>query len=212
MASSSMEARSRTIAAACLVAMLPWLFPAAAAAVPPSPTGQIRDTIDRVIRILNRPELKAKEKRAARQELLRAEIRPAFDFGEMAKRSLGVHWRKRTPEERERFTKLYAELLENTYLGRIESYKGERIRYVGESLDPPYAVVKTVILTSREEEIPLDYRLLLEGDRWRIYDVVIEGISLVNNYRSQFGGILQNSSFDELVKKLRATVRESGGA
>jgi phospholipid transport system substrate-binding protein len=207
-----MEARSRTIAAALLIATLPWLLPAAAAAAPPSPTGQIRETIDRVIGILNRPELRPKAKRETRLELLRAEIRPAFDFGEMARRSLGVHWRKRSPEEKERFTNLFAELLENSYLGKIESYKGERIRYVGESLDPPYAVVKTVILTSREEEIPLEYRLLLEGDRWRIYDVVIEGISLVNNYRSQFNGILQRSSFDELVKKLRATVRESGGA
>jgi phospholipid transport system substrate-binding protein len=207
-----MEARSRTIVAALLIAMLPGLLPESAAAAPPSPTGQVRETIDRVIGILNRPELKAKAKREARKELLRAEIRPAFDFGEMARRSLGVHWRKRTPEERERFTQLYAELLENTYLGKIESYKGERIRYVGDSLDPPYAVVKTVIVTSRDEEIPLDYRLMLEGERWKIYDVVIEGISLVNNYRSQFGGILQNSSFDELVKKLRATVRESGGA
>lgn len=192
--------------------MLPGLLPADAAAAPPSPTGQIRETIDGVIRILNRPELKVKAKREARQELLRAQIRPVFDFGEMAKRSLGVHWRKRSPEERERFTKLFTELLENSYLGKIESYQGEKIRYVGESLDPPYAVVKTVIVTSREEEIPLDYRLMLEGDRWRIYDVVIEGISLVNNYRSQFGGILQNSSFDQLVEKLRTTVRKSGGA
>ncbi|HSL92880.1 MAG TPA: ABC transporter substrate-binding protein [Candidatus Limnocylindrales bacterium] len=205
-----MVARSSPIAAAAILALLLSLFPGNAIAA--SPTEQVRGAIDRVIRILNRPDLKAKEKKEARRELLRAEIRPVFDFREMAKRSLGVHWRGRTPEERERFVKLFTELLENSYLGKIESYKGERIRYVGERLDPPYAVVSTMIVTSKEQEIPLDYRLLLEGDRWRIYDVVIEGISLVNNYRSQFGSILQRSSFDELVGKLRSSLRESGGS
>jgi phospholipid transport system substrate-binding protein len=200
------------MAAALILAALTLLFPADTRAAQPSPTGQIRETIDRVISILNRPDLRPRAKREARQEILRAEIRPAFDFGEMAKRSLGVHWRRRTPEERERFTGLFAELLENSYLGKIESYKGERIRYVGESVDPPYAVVNTVIVTSRDDEIPIAYRVVLQDGRWRIYDVVIEGISLVNNYRSQFAGILQNSSFDELVKKLRATVGRSGGA
>jgi phospholipid transport system substrate-binding protein len=205
-----MEARSRPIAAAAALALLLSLLPGAAFAA--SPTEQVRGGIDRVIRILNRPDLQAKEKKEARRELLRAEIRPVFDFREMAKRSLGVHWRGRTPEERERFVTLFTELLENSYLGKIESYKGEKIRYVKERLDPPYAVVSTVIVTSREQEIPLDYRLLQVGDRWRIYDVVIEGISLVNNYRSQFGSILQRSSFDELVGKLRSSLRESRGS
>ncbi len=204
-----MEARSRPIAAAVLALFLS-LFPGTAFAA--SPMEQVQGAIDRVIRILNRPDLQAKEKREARRALLRTEIRPVFDFREMAKRSLGVHWRRRTPEERERFVTLFTELLENSYLGKIESYKGEKIRYVKERLDPPYAEVSTVVITSREQEIPLDYRLLQEGDRWRIYDVVIEGISLVNNYRSQFGSILQRSSFDELVGKLRSSLRESRGS
>jgi len=203
-----MEARSKSIAGAALLV----LSLVSASAIAASPTGQIQGAIDRVIKILNREDLKAKAKKEARQELLRTEIRPVFDFEEMSKRSLGIHWRKRTPEERAQFVKLFAELLENSYLGKIESYKGEQIRYVKESIDTPYAVVNTIIVTSREQEIPVDYRMLLEGDRWRIYDVVIEGISLVNNYRSQFAGILQNSSFDELVGKLRATVRESSGS
>jgi phospholipid transport system substrate-binding protein len=205
-----MEARSRPIAAAAVLVLLLSFVPGIALAE--SPTEQVRGAIDRVIRILNRPDLQSREKREARRELLRAEIRPVFDFREMAKRSLGVHWRGRTPEERERFVALFTELLENSYLGKIESYKGEKIRYVKERLDPPYAEVSTVIVTSREQEIPLDYRLLREGDRWRIYDVVIEGISLVNNYRSQFGSILQRSSFDELVGKLRSSLRESRGS
>lgn len=205
-----MEARSRPIAAAAVLVLLLSFVPGIALAA--SPTEQVRGAIDRVIRILNRPDLQSREKREARRELLRAEIRPVFDFREMAKRSLGVHWRGRTSEERERFVALFTELLENSYLGKIESYKGEKIRYVKERLDPPYAEVSTVIVTSREQEIPLDYRLLREGDRWRIYDVIIEGISLVNNYRSQFGSILQRSSFDELVGKLRSSLRESRGS
>lgn len=210
MDSSYMEARSRSYAGAVILAILLTLFSTAAPAA--SPTEEIKGAIDRVIRILNRTDLLAGGKREARREILRAEIRPVFDFEEMAKRSLGIHWRRRTPEERAQFVKLYTELLENSYLGKIESYKGERIRYVKESLDPPYAEVATLIVTKKEQEIKVDYRLLLAGGRWRIYDVVIEGISLVNNYRSQFGAILQKSSFDELVRKLRSSVRESSGA
>jgi phospholipid transport system substrate-binding protein len=205
-----MGPRNRSILGAAAVSILLSVLPSAAAAG--SPTGEIRGAIDKVIQILNRQDLRAKAKTEARRELLRAEIRPVFDFEEMAKRSLGIHWRGRTPEEKERFVKLFTELLENSYLGKIESYKGEQIRYFKESLDPPYAVVNTLIVTSREQEIPVDYRMLREGDRWRIYDVVIEGISLVNNYRSQFGAILQKSSFEELVRKLRSTVQESRGA
>jgi phospholipid transport system substrate-binding protein len=204
-----METRNRPAAAAVVLALL--LSLAASTVFAGPPTEQVRGAIDRVIGILNRPDLRGEEKREARRKLLRAEIRPVFDFREMAKRSLGVHWRGRTAEEKERFVTLFTELLENSYLGKIESFKGEKIRYVKESLDPPYAVVNTMIVTSKEVEIPLDYRLLQQGDRWRIYDVVIEGISLVNNYRSQFGSILQKSSFDELIGKLQSGLREPGG-
>lgn len=202
-----MERQNRSILAAAAVSILLSIVPAAAIAG--SPTGEIRGAIDRVISILNRKDLQPKAKREERRALLRAEIRPVFDFGEMGKRSLGAHWKERTPEERERFAKLFTELLETSYLGKIEAYKGEKIRYVKESLDPPYAEVNTLIVTSKEQEIPVDYRLLQGGNRWRIYDVVIEGISLVNNYRSQFSAILQRSSFDELVRKLQSTVQES---
>jgi len=173
-----------------------------------SPTSQVKGTIDRVISILKQPEHSSKAGKEKRREALRGEIRPVFDFDEMAKRSLGIHWRKRTPEEKEQFVRLFEELLENSYLGKIESYKGEEIRYVKETVDSPYAEVHTLVVTGKGQEIPIDYRMLLSGDRWRIYDVVIEGISLVNNYRSQFGSILQKSPYEDLVKKLRATIKE----
>ena len=173
-----------------------------------SATEQIRGTIDRSIGILKDPALAAKDKKEERRDLLRKEIEPVFDFAEMAKRSLGPHWRGRTPEERKRFVALFQKVLENSYLGKIESYHGEKIRYGREMVDGPYAEVKTLVITGKGQEIPVDYRMLEEGGKYRIYDVVIEGISLVANYRSQFNSILQNSSFGELMEKLRATVRD----
>jgi len=215
---SSMEAPGRAVPAGSksfLRLLLPgWALLAAALWVSPAPsfagapTEQIRGTIDRVIEILKEPSLAAKGKKEERRGLLRKEIEPVFDFPEMAKRSLGPNWRGRTPEERERFVALFKELLENSYLGKIESYRGEVIRYDKEKVDGPYAEVKTLVVTGKGQEIPVDYRMLGDGGRWRIYDVVIEGISLVNNYRSQFNSILRKSSFEEMMDKLRATIKE----
>jgi len=218
-----MEARNRIIPLAAIVAVLLWAGVGTAdvhgwtsaagarmagAAAVPGPTGQIRGTIDRVIEILKRPELKSEARARERRDLLRREIKPVFDFDEMSKRSLGPNWRERTPQEREAFVGLFTELLENAYLGKIDSYRGETINYVKETIDPPYAVAATVIVTTRGQEIPVDYRMLRNGDRWRIYDVVIEGVSLVNNYRSQFNAILRKSSFPEMMDKLRGTIRK----
>ena len=183
-----------------------WAFPGFSLAG--APTEQIRGTIDRAIETLKDPALAAKGKREERRGLLRKEIAPAFDFAEMSKRSLGTRWRERTPEERDRFVPLFRELLENSYLGKIEAYEGEVIRYDKETVDGPYAEVKTLVVTRKGQEHPVDYRMLGDGGKWRIYDVVIEGISLVNNYRSQFNSILQKSSFAEMMEKLGATVRE----
>ena len=170
------------------------------------PTDQIRAAIEQGIAVVKNPGLAGKGMRAERRTRLREAVAPYFDFQEMAKRSLGIHWKDRSPSERDEFTRLYRELLENSYAGKIESYRGEKILYGKETMDPPYAVVRTGIVTTKGQEIPVNYLRLLEGSRWRIYDVVIEGISLVNNYRSQFGSILDRSSFPELMRKLKATV------
>jgi len=170
------------------------------------PTDQIRAAIEQGIAVVKDPKLAGNGMQAERRARLREAVGPSFDFREMAKRSLGIYWKDRSPSEREEFTRLYQELLENSYAGKIESYQGEKINYVKETVDPPYAVVRTGIVTTSGQEIPVNYLLLLEGSRWKIYDVVIEGISLVNNYRSQFGSILQKSSFQELMRKLKATI------
>ncbi len=199
-----MEAPSRKIRGLAALALVLLLLPATSRAG--APTEQIRGTIDRVIGILRDPALATKAEE--RREILRKEIAPVFDFAEMAKRSLGPDWRDRTPEERERFVALFQELLENSYLGKIESYQGEEIRYQKETQDDPYAEVKTLVVTRKGQEIPVNYRMLGDGGRYRIYDVVIEGISLVANYRSQFNSILRKSSFDGMMDKLRAAIRK----
>lgn len=194
----------RRIEALLLLAVLSAAGPASAG----EPTDQIRGAIDRGIAILQRADLKGKEQGEERREALRKELFPFFHFEEMAKRSLGVHWKDRTPREREEFTGLFRDLLENAYAVKIEGYKGEKILYRKESVDPPYAEVNTVIVTLQGDEVPVDYRVLKDGARWRIYDIVIEGVSLVNNYRSQFAGILQKSSYPELVRRLKSTIQQ----
>jgi len=174
------------------------------------PTDQVRGTIDRVLEILKKKELQAKEKRAERRALLRGEISKAFDFDEMAKRSLGPPWRQRTQEERKEYVTLFRQVLENSYLGKIEAYQGEKIRYMKDSVEEGrIATVETFIVTGKGQEIPVNYRMVKERTDWRVYDVVIEEISLVNNYRSQFGGILQRSSFEDLLARLREMVKAS---
>jgi len=176
------------------------------------PTEQIRGAIDRGLAIVRRADLQGDAKKAQRRGLLRKELFPHFNFEEMSRRSLGVNWKNRTPQERQEFMDLFKDLLENAYAGKIEGYRGEKIRFGKETLDLPYAEVRTAIVTPQGEEYSVNYRLLADGSRWRIYDIVIEGVSLVNNYRSQFAGILQKSSFEEMTKQLRETVRKQSGA
>ncbi len=129
----------------------------------------------------------------------------------MAKRSLGPAWRQRTPEERKEYVALFRQVLENSCLGKIGSYRGEKIRYVKDSVEGGrIATVETLIVTGKGQEIPLNYRMMKENPGWRVYDVVIGEISLVNNYRSQFAGILQRSSFQDLLARLREMVKTSG--
>ncbi len=121
----------------------------------------------------------------------------------MAKRSLGKHWNQRTAADKKQFTDLFATLLENSYAGKIESYNNEKIVYLKENIDGEYAEVKSKVVTAKRDEFTLDYRLLNQGGRWMAYDVVIEGVSLVSNYRTQFNKIIASGGYGELVKKLQ---------
>lgn len=166
-----------------------------------APTDQARQYTDQVLQVLRDPALKEEERRAA----VRKVGEEVFDLSETAKRALGRHWQSRTPAEREEFTRLFVELLENTYLSKISLYSGERVRYVSESIDGDFAIVGAKIQRKQGAEIPVESRMLRRGDRWYIYDLSIEGISLVNNYRSQFNTIIQKSSYEQLVQRLRAS-------
>ena len=126
-----------------------------------------------------------------------------FDFNEMAKRSLGTEWKKRSPEEKKEFVQLFTSLLENAYLDKIESYNGEKVQYLNERQEKDFSEVNTKVFGNRGEEFSLDYRLHNINGDWKVFDVVIENISLVNNYRAQFRRVLARSSFGELVQTMK---------
>jgi len=175
------------------------------------PTDQLRGSVDSVLRTLSDPEMKKEAKTAERRRLIRAAAGEIFDFTEISRRSLAVHWQARTPGERQQFVALFGDLLEHTYISKIEGYSGEKILYVGESIDGNQAVVRTRIVGKQGTETPVDYRMLVDGGRWRAYDVSIEGVSLVQNYRSQFNSIIQRSGYAELAAKLKAKQDERPG-
>ncbi len=172
---------------------------------------QVRETVDKVIEILKDKELKKPQKSKERRTLIRKTISERFDFDEMARRSLGLHWKGRTQEEKKEFIPLYADLLERSYINKIESYTDEKVFYLNEKIDNEYAVVDTKIVTKRKVEVPIEYRLLKKNSKWEVYDVVIEGVSLVNNYRTQFNKIIRTDSYEELVKRMKTKQEEESG-
>ncbi|GAB5046133.1 MlaC/ttg2D family ABC transporter substrate-binding protein [Thermodesulfovibrio sp. TK110] len=174
-----------------------------------SPKEQIKKTVDKVISILKDSKYKGEKKTQQRRAELKAEISKVFDFEEMSKRSLGVYWKDRTPQEKKEFVELYKDLLERYYAGKIESYTDEQIVYTDERIENgKYAEVKTKIITKDKKEIPIDYKLYFNGKEWKVYDVVIEGVSLVSNYRSQFNKIIRTHSYQELVKRMKTKQAE----
>lgn len=167
------------------------------------PTDQVKQTVDNVLDILRDKELKKPAKTKERRTAIRKLINERFDFEEMAKRSLALHWRKRTAEERKEFVPLFMDLLERSYIKKIENYTDEKILYVAEKIEGGYSDVGTKVITKRNVEIPMEYRLLKKDGKWEVYDVVIEGVSLINNYRTQFNKIIRADSYEELVKRMK---------
>ena len=169
------------------------------------PTEQLRGSVDRVIQILEDPKLKAESSAAERRAAIRKEAESIFDFTETAKRALGQHWKSLNPSQQQEFVSLFEDLLERAYVSKIEKYSGEKVTYLGDTVDGDVATVKTKFSTKQGTEIPVDYRLLRRGDRWLVYDVFVEGVSLVANYRTQFDRIMRTGSYDELVRRLKAS-------
>ncbi len=173
------------------------------------PTEHLKTEIDRVVRTLEDSSLRGDGKVGERRTRVRSIANNTFDWSETAKRSLARHWQPLSDGQREEFVKLFGDLLERSYISKIELYGGERIVYVGESIDGDLALVRTKILTKQGTEVPIEYRMIRRGDRWMVYDVVIESVSMVANYRTQFNRIIQTSSYQELVKKMKTKQEEA---
>ena len=174
-----------------------------------APTDQLRSRIERVLKVLD-PELKQEGRSEERRVAIRKIAYETFDFREISQRSLARHWQARAPAERDEFIQLFADLLERSYIGQIEQYSGgEKIQYLGDTIEGDQAQVRTKLITKAGTEVPVDYRMHRVGDRWLVYDVSIEGISLVLNYRAQFDRIIRSSSYKVLADKLKAKQDES---
>jgi phospholipid transport system substrate-binding protein len=182
------------------------LLPAAPARAG-EPREQLRKTVDAVIEVLKDKELQKPGNEAKRTAEIMKVVSERFDFREMAMRSLALYWRQRTEQEKEEFVSLYTDLLEHTYIAKIERYQNEKVLYGDEKVDDGYATVETRIISDMGP-IPVTYRLMDNSGKWLVYDVVIEGVSLVNNYRSQFQSIIGSSSYQNLLRKMKKKVQE----
>ena len=168
-----------------------------------APGDQVRQTVDKLFVILGDPQLKAEHNKDERRENLKEVIYQRFDFTEMARRSLGPEWPRRRPEEQKKFVKAFTGLLAKAYLDQIEAYSGEKVQYLKEREDGNYAEVDTRIINNKGQEFSFKYRLHNVNGDWKVYDVVIEDISIVNNYRAQFSRVLAKSSFEELLETMK---------
>ena len=170
-----------------------------------TPTNAVRSTVDQVIRLLSNPALKDPAQKNRILQQVRQVVDRRFDYEEMAQRCL-TNWNKLSPSQHREFVALFSELLATSYADKLAKYSGEKVSYVGDRVDGDLAEVKTMLLRSNDR-IPINYRLINKS-QWMVYDVVIEGVSLVNNYRSQFSRVISESSYGDLVKRLQAKVDE----
>src|SRR6266496_1789949 len=170
------------------------------------PLELVRTAVDKAIQTLKDPKLQSQDKKRERIDRLREALNPIFDYEEMAKRALGTHWRRRTPAEQEEFVKLFRDFLERVYSEKIGLYGGEKVRFGREVMDSEFAQVESTIIQPKGEEIAVVYKLRQVNGQWKVYDAIVENISIVNNYRSQFDRVISSSSYEELVKRLREKV------
>ena len=194
----------RLVSRLILVALTGLVAWAPASADAGAPTDQLKASVEQIVKVLEDPALKPDAKARERRAAIRKEAEVVFDFKETARRALGRHWPALSEKDRQEFTSLFTDLIERAYISKIERYSGERIAYSGETVDGGVASVRTRFVTKQGTEIPVDYRMQQRGDRWLVYDVLVEGVSLINNYRTQFDKIIQTSSYAELVRKMKA--------
>ena len=172
------------------------------------PKEQVSEVIEKAIEILNDPKLEKNHRKGERLNLLRETVYPVFDFRNMAQRSLGIYWRKRTPEEREEFVSIFTKLLEQSYADKIIAYDNQKVVYTRETIDQGYAEVGSNIVNKQGQAFSVIYKLHLTDKGWRIYDVSVENISVVNNYRSQFNRVITKESYPELIGKMKKKIEQ----
>ena len=170
------------------------------------PIAMIRSNADEIISIMADANLTQDEK----VNKLSTIAEDNFSFEEMARRTLAIHWKKRTKDEKVVFTYTYKEFLKHTYAGNINKYSGEKVTVLSQKIEDDYAIVKTLVINEKlKRETPVNYKLKLINNEWKVYDIVVEGISLINNYREQFNEIINGSSFDGLLKLLDKKIKEA---
>jgi phospholipid transport system substrate-binding protein len=168
-----------------------------------APLELVRTSVDKAIEILKDPNFSSNDKKKERVDRLREALDGIFDYGEMAKRALGIHWRQRTPAEQEELVKLFRNFLQSVYSDKIDLYGGQKVRFGRAVIDSEFAQVETTIIQPKGDEIAVIYKLRQVNGQWKVYDAVVDNISIVNNYRSQFDRVIASSSYEELVKRLR---------
>ena len=177
-----------------------------------APTDQLREGVDRVFKILRDPAMAGDAKATQRRSAILTAAGTIFDFGEMAKRSLGQHWATRTPAERTQFVALFTDLMQQSYISKVDQHGGAKMIFRGETIDGEFASVRTTIPLSNGNEMPLEYRMHTADARWQVYDLSIDGISLVSNYRSQFNKVIRTDSYETLVTRLTSHQTEFSAA
>ncbi len=205
------RAKNESLFAISVVFFLFVIVPQWVLAATPSPLAVIQSGTEKALKILRSSQKgEAPSLRQRKGEIL-VVVGEYFNFEEMGKRALGRPWKEQTPQKRQEFSELFKQLLFNTYISRVESYTGsnEQVVYDSEKVDGEYALVKTHVIIQGGRSVELDYRLQFENSNWKVYDVIVEGISFVENYRSQFASLLANGSFDSLLKKLREKVEQA---
>jgi len=187
-----------------------WLVSATSQAQAGEPQEKVRETVNAVLAVLQDKSLQGPDNTDRRREKMRQAVFQRFGFEEMAQRALGQYWQKRTPAEKKEFIALFGELLERSYVNKIETYTGEQmVQYTKETIDKDgYASVHTAVVNKRDLNVEVVYRLLQRDGNWQVYDVIIEGVSLVNNYRTQFHNIVSQESYEALVKRLKLKLQQ----
>lgn len=167
------------------------------------PVEMVKSSIEKVLAVLKDTKLKSPDKKKERIERLKEIINPIFDYDEMGRRALGAHWRRRTPAEQEEYLRLFRVFIEKIYADKVDFYESERIVIGRETIDGDYAEIEAKVINGKGDESPVIFRLRRADGKWRVYDAVVENISVVQNYRSQFDRVISKASYDELKKMLK---------